>query len=313
MVAVVTGAAGFIGCVLVRMLAERGPVIAIDRRPMAEVDGVTTIQADLLDHPRAVLRALGDAGVVHHLAGCPDVRDPRPDAEQHRYRDNVLATAAVLSAVPPRTPLLVASSSSVYGGTRDGRPSAETDRVRPRGGYARSKLLVERLCDARLQAGGLVGVVRPFTVAGEGQRPGMAVSQWIAAARAGQPLRLLGDPERTRDITDVRDVATALVDLAQRRVCGVVNIGTGVGHTIAQLAAAVSTALGVEPHTVLERAHPAEAVHTLADTRRLRELIGWVPHTDLAALVARQIAASTHRHWAPAFGGAERAACPRPA
>ena len=298
MVAVVTGAAGFIGRVLLDVLAERGSVVAIDRRPPGHAPagrgepGIHAIQADLLDQHPAVDTALDQATVVYHLAGCPGVRDPRPDAERHRYRDNVLATAAVLARVPLDVPLVVTSSSSVYGGTRDGRPSVETDRPRPRGGYARSKLLVERLCEARMQAGGLVTVVRPFTVAGEGQRPGMALAQWIAAARAGRPLRLLGDPERTRDITDVLDAARALVDLGERRVCGVVNIGTGAGHTLRELAAAVCAALGVEPRTVLHPAHPAEASHTLADTRRLRQLIGWVPETDLDALIVRQIAST---------------------
>ena len=292
MVAVVTGAAGFIGRVLVAGLAERGPVIAVDRRPTAERDNVTVLTADLLDHRAEVTAALAGASVVHHLAGCPDVRDPRPDAEQHRYRDNVLATAAVLAAVPHDVPLVVTSSSSVYGGSRAGRPSAETDRVRPRGGYARSKLLVERLCQARLQAGGTVAVARPFTVAGEGQRPGMAVSQWIAAAHAGQPLRLFGDPTRSRDITDVRDAARAIADLGAVGACGLVNIGTGVGHSIEALATAVCATLGMPMCFVVELGHPAEVEHTLADTARLRELIGWVPHTDVDALVARQVEAA---------------------
>jgi len=188
-------------------------------------------------------------------------------------------------------PLVVTSSSSVYGGSRAGRPSAETDRVRPRGGYARSKLLVERLCQARLQAGGTVAVARPFTVAGEGQRPGMAVSQWIAAAHAGRPLRLFGDPARSRDITDVRDAARAITDLGAVRACGLVNIGTGVGHSIEALATAVCATLGMPMRFVVELGHPAEVEHTLADTTRLRELIGWVPHTDVDALVARQVEA----------------------
>lgn len=295
MVAVVTGAAGFIGQALLDILVQRGPVVAIDRRPLVPPLGVRDVRADLLDHEPVVSSALERAEVVYHLAGCPDVRDPRPDAERHRYRDNVLATAAVLARVPLDVPLVVTSSSSVYGGSRDGRPSAEQDRLRPRGGYARSKLLVERLCDGRLQAGGLVTVVRPFTVAGEGQRPGMALAQWITAALAGQPLRLFGDPERSRDITDVRDAVRALVDLADRRVRGVVNVGTGVGRTLRELATAVCAAVGAEPHTVLHQPHPAEVTHTLADTRRLRRLIGWVPHTDLDALITRQVASHAAR------------------
>ena len=292
MVAVVTGAAGFIGRLLVATLARREPVLGIDRRPVPTPPGAPAIIADLLDADPAVRAALAQARVVYHLAGCPDVRDPRPDAAQHRYRDNVLTTAAVLAAVPPRTPLLVMSSSSVYGGCRRTRPSAETDPLRPRGGYAQSKLLVERLCAGRAEAGGLVTVLRPFTVAGEGQRAGMALARWIEAARRGEPLTLLGSPHRSRDITDVRQVVQVLLDLADRRVTGVLNIGTGVGHTLQELAEAVCSAVGVAVRTELAPAHPAEVTHTLADTRALRRAIGWVPRTDLADLIARQLAAA---------------------
>src|SRR2546423_7043775 len=114
MVAVVTGAAGFIGQALLRALAGDGPVIGIDRRPVPPVPGVATRIADLLEPDRGVQTALHRAGVVYHLAGCPGVRDGRPDADAWRYRDNVLASAAVLAAVPFDTPLVVTSSSSVY-------------------------------------------------------------------------------------------------------------------------------------------------------------------------------------------------------
>jgi nucleoside-diphosphate-sugar epimerase len=292
-VAVVTGAAGFIGTVLLETLGQREPVVGIDRLPFIAPPGATPIIADLLDTEPDVRAALAQARVVYHLAGCPDVRDPRPDAAKHRYRDNVLATAAVLAAVPPQTPLLVTSSSSVYGGCRQAKPSAETDPLRPRGGYARSKLLVERLCEKRARAGGLVTVLRPFTVAGEGQRPGMALARWIEAANHGRPLTLLGNPRRSRDITDVRDVVRVILELADRRVAGVLNIGTGVGHTLQELAQVVCAAVGVEVRIQLSAAHPAEVAHTLADTRALRRAIGWAPRTDLEDLISRQIAATS--------------------
>ena len=292
MVAVVTGGAGFIGRVLVQELARRGPVISIDREPVAPSDGVTVITADLLDDAPQMRAALTGAEAVYHLAGCPDVRDPRPDAEHRRHRDNVQATAAVLGLVPPDVPLVVTSSSSVYGGTDAGRGCRETDPLHPRGGYARSKLSVERLCEERMQMGGRVCVARPVTVAGEGQRAGMAVSRWIAAVRAGRPLPLYGSPGRSRDITDVRDAARALAGLGAAGARGLVNIGTGVGHTIELIATAVCAVLGAPPHFVVEDGHPAEVEHTLADTTRLRRLLGWVPHTDLDDLVARQVEAT---------------------
>ena len=292
MTAVVTGAAGFIGRTLVTALRAVGhKIVGIDRAPQRGLPGVETITADLLEGDPDVLTALAEADLVFHLAGCPGVRDEAPDLAVRRYRDNVLATALVTAAVPMCTPLVVTSSSSVYGGTGTGRANRERDPLRPRGGYAESKVLVERLCASRLEAGGLVTVVRPFTVAGEGQRPDMALARWIAAARAGRPLMILGSPARTRDITDVRQVASALIALAMEAYAGVVNIGTGTGHTLAALVDAISDALDLSVETVIRPAQRVEVSDTRADTALLRRLIGWVPHTDLPALVRRQIAA----------------------
>ncbi|MGE3285786.1 MAG: NAD-dependent epimerase/dehydratase family protein [Pseudonocardia sp.] len=288
--AVVTGSAGFLGRLLVEALAERGPVVAVDRLPQPPHPGVTALQADLLDRDPRVRAALAAAPVVHHLAGCPDVRDPRPDADRHRLRDNVLATRAVLADIAPDAALVVASSSSVYGGSRDGRPCAEIDPLRPRGGYARSKVAVEQLCAARAR----VAVVRPFTVAGEGQRPGMALARWIAAAREGRPLRIFGSPLRTRDLTDVRHAVRVLVELGELTAAGVevgtVNLGTGTAVRLGDVVMAIGRVLGTRVRTLVEPAADVEVAHTLADPTRLRELLGWVPCTDVDGLVARQAA-----------------------
>jgi nucleoside-diphosphate-sugar epimerase len=296
MTAVVTGASGFIGRILVAELAGSGPVIGIDRRPAdAATGGSVHLTADLLVPDDAVHNALSCADVVFHLAGCGDVRDPRPDADMHRYRDNGLATAAVLATVPPQTPVFVASSSSVYGGSRDGRPCHEDDAVNPLGGYARSKVLVEQIAAGRRAAGGNVVVFRPFTVAGEGQRPGMALSRWIVAAREDRPLRVFGSLDRTRDITDVRQMAAALIDLAaaerDQELPLIINIGTGQHQRLGELVEAVGVVLGRPIEIEVVDAEKVEVEHTLASTDRLRTAIGWAPKTDLLDLVARQVEA----------------------
>lgn len=287
---VVTGSAGFIGQSVLRRLARDGEdVVAVDRRPAAKsLPAVRCLTADLLDADVDVTDALRRAAAVIHLAGCPGVRDEGPDVAVRRARDNVDATARVLGAVPAHVPLVVASSSSVYGGSRDLRPSAEGDPLRPLGGYARSKVAVEALCAERASSGGRTLVVRPFTVAGEGQRPDMALSRWIAATRAGRPVRVFGSTTRRRDVTDVRQVADVLVELARSGASGTVNVGTGVGHTLAALLDAVTVALGTRPAVEVVPAADEEVAATLADTRRLRSLLGWVPHTDLHVLVRRQ-------------------------
>ena len=228
---VVTGAAGFLGRALVASLVTDGiPVLAIDRRPPPAGPGITPLRADLLDRDPAVTDALRGADAVFHLAGRSGVRDTGPVADAARIRDNVHATAAVLAAVPAGRPLVVTSSSSVYGGAA-ARPSRESDPLHPLGAYARSKAAVELLC-----AGRPVAVLRPFTVVGEGQRPDMALARWIAAVRAGEPITILGSLGRTRDVTDVRDVIRAARLAAERGLVGPLNVGTGRPRTLAELA-----------------------------------------------------------------------------
>ena len=282
---VVTGAAGFVGSAVVSHLLERDePVLAIDRRPVVR-PGVAAVYADLCDGDPAVQAALRAAESVIHLAGCPGVRDRAPDVERRRRRDNVEAIRALLAATPTDVPVVVASSSSVYGGARYGRASRESDPCHPVGGYAASKIWAERLCAARVDAGAPLVVARPFTVIGEGQRPDMALSRWIAAARQWRPLRVLGSLDRTRDFTDVRDVARALAAL--RGASGVVNIGAGSPHRLRDAVDAVGTVLGAEPVVEVVPAAPEEVPDTWADPSRLAELTGIVPVTDLVDAVAR--------------------------
>lgn len=290
---VVTGAAGFIGRHVTAALVARGhEVVGIDRRPYAPRPGETALAGDLAEPDDDVRTALAEADAVLHLAGCPGVRDRRPDVEHHRERDNVLAGESVLRLTPPDAPVVVASSSSVYGGSRDGRPSRETDRPRPCGGYARSKVALEDRCEARRARGGQVAVVRPFTVAGEGQRPDMAISRWLAAARAGSPVTVLGSLDRVRDVTDVRDVAEGLVRTAEAGVATTINLGTGRVHRLREIVAAVAEVTGARLTVEMVAASDEEVPATRADVARCQRLLGFVPTTELVPLVRRQLAAT---------------------
>lgn len=297
--AVVTGSAGFIGSHLVEALDHAGAgVVGLDRLAPAPGAAGTHLQVELTDRSTRSLvsKTLAGADVVFHLAGRGGVREGGPSVDAARRRDNPVAAATVVSLTPPDCRLIVSSSSSVYGGARivgaHVVPSREGDPLEPRGGYARSKVLVEQLCRSRRDRGGDLTVVRPFTVTGPGQRPDMAVSRWLHAARAGLPLQVLGSMERRRDVTDVRDVARVLVELAGHCGPDVVNVGTGQSVTLADLLEAVLEAVGRPAPIEILPADSMDPPATCADTTVLGATLGWVPVTHVGALVAAQLRAA---------------------
>jgi nucleoside-diphosphate-sugar epimerase len=291
-VIVVTGASGFIGAALVRHLAACGvDVTGIDRCAGA-VPGVPHVVSDLAEARTGVRRLLARADVVVHLAARPGVRDRSPGIDLARHRDNVLTTREVLFAADG--PVVVASSSSVYGGTIGGRASHEDDELRPLGGYARSKAAAESVCTEHRDRGATVCVVRPFTVVGPGQRADMALDRWLRAALAGRSIEVYGRLDRSRDVTDVRDVARAVADLVARAVLGgglppVVNLGTGRPRTLGELAGAVRRALPGSRIVHVDPGDEPEPHHTRADIGRCVATLGYALVTDLDDVVAAQL------------------------
>jgi len=292
---VVTGAAGFIGSHLVRRLADRGEeVVAVDVRPAPSARWRHLV-LDLADREAVpvLARLTHGAGAVVHLASRTGVRSTAPDIERLRERDIVIATDHVLAAVPAGVPLVVASSSSVYGGAQvvGGRlrASRESDALRPRGGYARAKARMESRAHGRVDAGGRLAVVRPFTVVGEGQRDDMALATWIEQARLGLPLRVLGSLDRRRDLTDVRGVVDAIVALVDSGRTGTYNLGSGRPRTLAEMIEAIQRVVGAAGPVSVVEASTEEVPATFADSSLLRTTFGLDLGTDLDDVVERQL------------------------
>lgn len=285
--AVVTGGSGFIGQTLVAHLVNLGvKVTVIDRNPPVRED-VTYVQGDLASDD---LSELMRASAVFHLAGSAGVRGTSPDLAEQRRRDNVLATTNVMRWTPLDVPVVFTSSSSVYGGSR-GAPCREDGPIGPLGGYALSKLQAEHVCTRRAERGGRIHVARLFTVLGERQRPDMALSIWSEAMSWGRPVRVLGGVDRTRDFTDVKDVAKVLHRLALEPSNLLVNVGTGRGQSLSALISALARAMDVVPKLEVLPAGPEEPAATLASTERLNRLLGYALNTDLDVLACRFLAA----------------------
>lgn len=173
---------------------------------------------------------------------------------------NVLQTAAVLrfagscgeSGSP--TPILIASSSEVYGKSERTPFSEENDVVygpttKARWSYAATKAIDEYLALAHHRDRGLPAVVvRFFNTVGPRQIGdyGMVLPRFVARALAGEPLHIHGDGKQVRCFCDARDVVPALLKLVETPACAgrVFNLGSDVELTIVELARTVIDTLG---------------------------------------------------------------------
>jgi len=160
---------------------------------------------------------------------------------------NLKATEAILEAATPgRTPMLLPSSSEVYGkSSREGFAETDDLLIGPptlsRWSYACSKLMDEFLALAFHAERQLpVTVARIFNTVGPRQtgRYGMVLPRFVEAAKAGEPLRVFGDGRQSRCFCHVNDTVEALLRLAKcdRAAGGVFNIGSTEETTILNLA-----------------------------------------------------------------------------
>jgi len=285
----VTGATGFAGRHLVRLLAATGHVSAWGRSPTPPDLGAlaTWERVDLLDRDmvRAAIAALRPAA-VYHLAGAAHQAESWRDTITP-LEGNALATTHLLDAIRRARldcRVLVTGSAAVYAPSDD--PIAEDGPLAPASPYALSKLAQERIAMRAVLDDGLAAIVaRPFNHTRPGQSAAFAApafARQIALIEQGrlEPVLRVGNLDARRDLSDVRDVVRAYAALMARGTPGAIyNVGSGTGRTIRSvLDALVSRSrVPVRIETDPERLRPSDVPSLVANTARLRETTGWQP------------------------------------
>jgi dihydroflavonol-4-reductase len=173
MLAFVTGATGFVGSHVARVLAEQGADLRLLIRSGGDLRNVQGLKADRvigdLRDPASIEKAMVGCDVVFHVAA--DYRLWVRDPEQ-MYRANVEGTRAVLAAARKNRVRRVVYTSSVatMGFTSNGRPADEDSPVSLDlmiGHYKRSKFMAEEVALEAGRDGMDVVVVNPSTPVGE--------------------------------------------------------------------------------------------------------------------------------------------------
>src|ERR1700680_3393250 len=173
MLAFVTGATGFVGSHVARVLAEQGADLRLLVRSSSDTRNIEGLKADWatgdLRDPGSLEKALSGCDVVFHVAA--DYRLWIRDPEQ-MYRSNVEGTRGVLEAARKNQVRRVVYTSSVatMGFRSDGDSVDENSPVtldHMIGHYKRSKYLAEEMALAAGRNGMDVVVVNPTTPVGE--------------------------------------------------------------------------------------------------------------------------------------------------
>jgi UDP-glucose 4-epimerase len=259
----VTGGAGFIGSHLVeRLLNDGKTVVVIDDFSTGSRENLRTVGENprlkivraKISTCRELPKLAADAEFIFHLAATVGV-DLVVKSALHVLETSFHETQILLCAAAQHsTPLLLTSTSEVYG--KSARPEFSEDDdllIGPPGhsrwSYASAKLTDEFLALAYAREKNLpVTIARLFNTVGPRQtgRHGMVLPRFIAAAKRNDPLKVFGDGRQSRCFGFVHDVVEALVRLqkCQKARGEIFNIGGTEEVSMLELARLVVKTLG---------------------------------------------------------------------
>lgn len=299
----VTGGAGYIGSQVSKALHRHGflPVTYdnLCRGNRWAVKWGPLEEGDLGDHNRlvAVMEKHRPAAIMHFAAYCyvaESVADPLL-----YYRNNVLGSLVLLEAARRSgvDKVVLSSTCATYGDPMT--PTiAEAHPQNPTSPYGASKLMVERLLRDAEAAYGLAWCsLRYFNAAGadpdgelgEAHEPETRLIPLAigATSHSGAPLMVFGDDYPTPDGTAIRDYIH-VVDLAEAHVLALqhllarggsqaMNLGTGTGHSVLEVVAAVERATGKKVKVAIGPRRMGDPSCMVADASLAKRILGWRP------------------------------------
>jgi len=319
----VTGAAGFIGAALCRVLLDRGDqVVGVDdlnayydvnlkKARLEELTSSTRFLFQKLDIANRVeisdLFSSSDFDVVVNLAAQAGVRYSieNPSA----YVDtNLVGFGNILEGCRHQAidHLVFASSSSVYGANSK-LPFSETDNVdQPISLYAATKKANELMAHAYAELYQLPTTgLRFFTVYGPWGRPDMALFKFTKGILDGKPIPVYNRGEMIRDFTYIDDIVEGVVraidrppplnadhenkndEVAIAAPYQIYNIGNGHPVPLMRYIQALEKALGKKAQLELLSMQPGDVRATEADISRLVSDLGYRPQVDVETGVTR--------------------------
>ncbi|MBI3260890.1 NAD-dependent epimerase/dehydratase family protein [Candidatus Berkelbacteria bacterium] len=290
----VTGAAGFVGANLVRLLVGKGTIFCTThpkdnlwRLKQFKGTGLKfkVVKLDLSDF-KAVKRVVAKAkpDYIFHLAAYgtyPSQRNFR-----QIFNANTLGTANLLEALNafPYKAFVMTGSSSEYG--YKAKPMKESDVLEPNSFYSATKGAATLIA----QAYGVIEqkptvILRLFSIYGPWEEPGRFIPTAVAKCLKGNVLTVTSG-KVVRDFVYIEDTIAALLVAAKKakQLRGhIFNIGSGKQMKITDAAKKISKIVGTDAKIAIGgyQSRPWDATTSWqAGTRKSATVLGWHPTTS---------------------------------
>ncbi len=288
--AVLVVGAGFIGSHICRQLLSEAFDVRILTRslPYAAharlLDGAEVRIGDATDLATVTAALRGIDWVIFGAGGLVPAASqahPIPDISLALRPLLTVLDAMAQSAVTGFTYL--SSGGTVYGPSVAGR-IREDHPTDPITAYGVLKLAGEKFTGlyAR-QSGTSMRILRCANVYGEGQRTDRGqgvVGTFLSALRSHGTVSLYGGGHMVRDFVHVDDVAAAATRLRPTPANGstaIVNVGSGIGVSVAELLATMEEIMGTKASVRRLSGRPFDVERNVLDISRLRSLTGLTP------------------------------------
>ena len=304
----ITGGAGFIGSHLIEKLIARGDqVIALDNLSTGSASNLSGIkdkikfeQGNILDKA-AIDKLVAESNYVVHLAAALGVLNI-VNKPLESLRTNLQGSEVVLEACDKyRKPVLIASTSEIYGKNDKVPLNEEDDRIighplKSRWSYSEAKAVDESLAYFYYLENKLpIRIVRFFNTVGPRQvgHYGMVVPRFVTAALKNEPLSVYGSGDQIRCFCHVDDAVRALLLVmdSEKAVGQVFNVGNNQQITIMELAKKVIELTGSTSsieRIAYEKAYPEgfeDMQRRVPDISKIKQVLDWSPEINLDQII----------------------------
>jgi UDP-glucose 4-epimerase len=291
----VLGGNGFIGSHVVDALLNVGHKVRVfDRsedRYRSRLMGVEYFQGSFQDN-FLIAEALTGIDVVFHgisttVPGTSNL-DPAGDVYS-----NLIATLKLLKSMSDKGLQRIVYLSS--GGTVYGRPTMdpipENHPLNPVCSYGIVKVAIENYLYMFQELNGFKPIVlRPSNPYGERQgHQGVqgVIGTFLHKAHSNERIEIWGDGSVVRDFIHVCDLSQMCLMAIENEVCGVFNVGCGIGHSINEVLACVKTVSNRPLQVEYKSARGFDVARVVLDTSKVVSAFNWKPQIELQDGISR--------------------------